>query len=391
MMRVGMSAMPLERGQSGIGVYIRKMVFYLSRRTDLHLIVFGFEEERKLLDLGPGGEFVPIHSRWASVPTNLVWHLSVLPLLALRHRLDRLFLPAGNRRMTLLPPRGAGRVMATVHDLAPFHMPNKYDRFRTAYVTRVLPLLWRRTPQLIAVSQATAADMVLTTGVDPARVTVVWNGVEADGFFPMDKQQARRRLKGSLPFGDPFILYVARLEHPGKNHVGLLRAYAALLAESPELAQRLVFCGGEWSGCEAIYAEVERLKISDRVHFTGFVDENLLQYFYNSADLFVFPSRFEGFGIPAIEAMSCGLPVVAANRSSLPEIVGKAGILFDPDDTNSMLTALKTGLFDQAFRDASVAEGKRRAALFSWEAAAEKVARSALTGEVRKHGGIVSA
>jgi len=363
--KVLMPLMPLESATSGIGVYIIKIAEYLSRSHDIEFSVLGFESEKHYLNLSENTKFIPVPERFSNLKANLIWHAALLPFIALRERADILFLPAGNRRMTLSSPASPFKVAATVHDLASFHLPEKYDKFRTFYVTRCLPAAWRRADRIISVSHSTAKDLVKLGNVSEDKIRVIWNGVEAGGFKPMSKQEARHHLPANLP--ENFILYVARIEHPGKNHIRLVQAYQILRERHPTLQHDLVFAGSDWSGAEQVHRFVQDQRLSEHVHFAGFFPQNLLPYMYASADLFAFPSLFEGFGIPAIEAMAMGLPLVAANRSSLPEVVGNIGILFDPENPKAMADALEQGLFEASFRERFRVEGPQRSQLFSWE------------------------
>ncbi len=142
--------------------------------------------------------------------------------------------------------------------------------------------------------------------------------------------------------------------------------------QRPDLAHHLVFCGGDWIGADIIRQAVDALNLNDYVHFTGFVPAEMLKYLYSGADLFAFPSLFEGFGIPAIEAMAAGTPIVAAKRASLPEIIGDAGWLFEPTDHSSISDALEKGLFDRDFRESSARRGPLRASAFSWRKSADE-------------------
>jgi len=371
---IGICAVPLEGGKSGIGVYIIKIVKHISQREDIRLTIFGFESERNLLEIGNRVEFVRIPEIYKGLAAGLVWHLSILPLLALVHRLDVLFLPAGNRRMSLRPPLAPYRLLATVHDLAQFYMPQKYDRLRTMYVTKLLPAMWKQADALLSVSHSTKRDLVEKIGIDASKISVVWNGVEHENFRIMPKDEARRILLQHYALPESYILYVSRLEHPGKNHVGLLRAYARLRERRPDMKQHLLFCGSDWNGAEEVHAEIMRLNLRDYVHTTGFIEQNLLPYYYCAADLMAFPSLFEGFGIPLIEAMAAGLPVVSSDRASLPEVLGEVGLTFNPEDPHEMSVVLEKGLFDDEFRRRAVSEGPKRAAGFSWKISADETA-----------------
>lgn len=370
-LHLGIPAMPFENGTSGIGVYINKIIRNLSISDRIKLTVFGFESDLSALELAENVNFVKIDERFNKVSLNLVWHLAFLPVLASLHGLDVLFLPAGNRRMSLALPGAKYKVVATVHDLAQFHLKNKYDKFRMYYVRNVLPFLWEKTPSLISVSESTKNDLVNFTGVKKENVRVVLNGVEHSAFRPMDKSEIPESFRKRINLPEEYILYVARIEHPGKNHLGLIKAYEQLRKKKPDLKQHLVFCGSEWQGADIIKRQIATSGLQQYIHFTGFIQEFELSYLYSGADLFAFPSLFEGFGIPAIEAMAAGVPVVAANRASLPEIVGDAGLLFDPEDTENMADALLKGIFDLDFRKQAISAGLERAELFSWDKCSE--------------------
>jgi glycosyltransferase involved in cell wall biosynthesis len=169
-----------------------------------------------------------------------------------------------------------------------------------------------------------------------------------------------------------FILYIARLEHPGKNHVRLLEAFARLRADTG-LPHKLVLVGSRWNGAEVIEARVRELGLTDAVILPGFVANETLPVLYAAADILVFPSLFEGFGIPLLEAMASGTPVCASDISSIPEVVGDAGLLFDPLDPAAIANALGRILGEPALRAELVARGLARAPLFSWDIAAAAV------------------
>jgi glycosyltransferase involved in cell wall biosynthesis len=167
------------------------------------------------------------------------------------------------------------------------------------------------------------------------------------------------------------LLYVARLEHPGKNHVALLEAYARLRAEG--VRHKLVLAGPRWNGAEAIDAAVASLGLGEHVVFTGFVAGDDLPGLYAGASVFVFPSLYEGFGIPLLEAMACGTPACVANTSSLPEVAGDAALLFDPRDPRDIADAIHRLITDDVLRARLRARGLKRCGEFTWERSAQGV------------------
>ncbi|MCX7707335.1 MAG: glycosyltransferase family 4 protein, partial [Anaerolineae bacterium] len=204
------------------------------------------------------------------------------------------------------------------------------------------------------------------------RVITVYNGVD-DAFCPADPAAvaAFRRARG-LP--DRFILFLGTLE-PRKNLGALLRAYAAVRTRSGEGTPKLVIAGGKGWFYERILTEVDVLGLGDDVIFPGYVAADELPWWYRAAELFVYPSRFEGFGLPVLEAMACGTPVITTTSSSLPEVAGDAAILVDPDDVSALSDAMERLLADPDLRSALRAAGLQRAARFSWKRTAAETAR----------------
>jgi glycosyltransferase involved in cell wall biosynthesis len=182
------------------------------------------------------------------------------------------------------------------------------------------------------------------------------------------------RIRGKYQLGaGPFILTVGTLQRR-KNHLTLVRAFAELLrspAASPEL--RLVIAGGKGWLYDDVVAEVRALGLQERVCFMGFVDEVDLPALYRTAAVFAFPSLYEGFGLPPLEALACGVPVVTSNASSLPEVVGDAGLMVDPMDVQGLAAALACALADPAWRAEAVTRGTQRAAQFTWQRAAQQL------------------
>jgi len=240
------------------------------------------------------------------------------------------------------------------------------------YIMRVLPRMMRRLTRVISVSESTQRDLESFAGVDPGRIRVVYNGADLKRFITRDRTAARAVVSEELGLPDDFLLYLARLEHPGKNHVRLLEAFDRLKRETG-LPHKLVLVGSRWNGAELIEAKVKELGLEKDVIFPGFVPNETLPALYAAADALVFPSLFEGFGIPVLEAMACGTPVCASNVSSIPEVVGNAGLLFDPLDPQAIADAMGRILQDQDLRKQLTEAGLTQAARFTWEDAAAQV------------------
>lgn len=368
-LRIGIACFASDGGRSGIGQYLLNVVRRLPELAPAdRFVVFAPRRDSGLWgDLGPAVKLELVDDRYDSPLPSLWWHSAALPRRLRAHACDAVFLPAGNRRLGLAYGVPA---VATVHDLSQLHVPQKYDAARMFYATRVLPALIGRQDRIITVSGSTRDDVLCRTRVTPDRVSVVPNGVDLSRYAerePDAAQDVARR----LGLDQPYLLYVARLEHPGKNHVTLLEAYARLRAAGAR--HKLVLAGPRWSGAEAIDAAIARLGLAEHVVFTGFVAGEDLPALYAGATAFVFPSLYEGFGIPLLEAMACGVPSCAANVSSLPEVAGDAALLFDPRDPSDIAHALDRLISDDLLRARLRARGLKRCAEFTWERSAQGV------------------
>ena len=264
--------------------------------------------------------------------------------------------------------------VVTVHDLSFLRFPNAFRRFNRSYLSFITRISTRRAARVIAVSESTRQDVIRFFGVPGERVVVVPNGV-AETFQPADPAAVAdfRRNKG-LP--EHFILFLGTLE-PRKNIVRLLEAYALWLHGRPASAKdvpTLVIAGAKGWFYETIFARVNELGLAEHVIFPGFVPTEELPWWYRAAELFVYPSLFEGFGLPVLEAMACGTPTITSNASSLPEVAGDAALLIDPEDTEGLAGAMAHVLAEPEVAAKMRAAGLRQAARFSWARTAAQTA-----------------
>jgi glycosyltransferase involved in cell wall biosynthesis len=262
------------------------------------------------------------------------------------------------------------RRVVTVHDLSFERFPELFHRANRAYQRAMVRLSTRLASRVIAVSDSTRRDLVELLGVPERKIEVIPNGVEP-AFRPRsaDEVAAFRAEKG-LPAD--FILYLGTLE-PRKNLLTLLRAYARL-RRTRDLPHALVLAGGKGWLYETIFAEVERLGLGGQVYFPGFVDFDEQPLWYNAAAVFAYPSLYEGFGLPPLEAMACGTPVVTSDATSLPEVVGDAGLMVAPTDESALADALGRLIDDEPLRARLRAAGPARAAGFGWDSIARRTA-----------------
>jgi glycosyltransferase involved in cell wall biosynthesis len=267
----------------------------------------------------------------------------------------------------VLPPvRRAQRVL-TVHDLAFLLYPECADARLREYLMGVVPRSVRAADFVVADSANTQNDVICLLGADPARTAVVPGGVEPR-FHPASAE-AVADLRARLGLPEPFILSIGMIE-PRKNWQGLIRAYSMLRARQ-SLPHRLVLAGPRGWLSDVVFEERDRSPFRNDVIFPGFVADDDLPALYTAADVFAFPSFYEGFGLPPLEAMACGTPVVVSDAASLPEVVGEAGLTVPAADTAALADALERALLDDDLRARLRADGLARAATFTWSAAAE--------------------
>lgn len=303
---------------------------------------------------------------------RILWEQLVLPTALRRWGADVLHAPA------YVAPLGSPcPTVATFHDLSYYLVPGAFNQQNRLYLQYFSRWTAGRARRLIAVSECTRQDVIRLLRVPPEIVDVVYNGVD-ECFRPEPDATRLERFRQEKGLPERFILYLGTIE-PRKNVPGLLRAYAE--ARRRGVTEPLVIAGGRGWGDEPIPRLIEDLQLQASVVLTGFIPSDERPLWYNAATLFAFPSRYEGFGLPVAEAMACGTPVVASNRSSLPEVVGDAGLLVDPEDPDALAAALVTVVRDDALRQDLSARGLERSRRFTWDAAARatlKTYRAAL-------------
>jgi glycosyltransferase involved in cell wall biosynthesis len=266
----------------------------------------------------------------------------------------------------LLPLRGVPTVL-TVHDLIFRRYPAHHKRLNRWYLNATMPLFCRRAGHIIAVSEQSKRDVIAAYGVPPEKITVIYEAADPR-FCPQPAETvADVRARYGLP--DRYLLFVGTIE-PRKNLGRVLTAFERLHVEG--LTDALVIVGKRGWLYDDFFARLEASPAKQAVIFPGFVPDADLPAVYAGAQAFAFPSEFEGFGLPVLEAMACGAPVVCSNTSSLPEVAGDAALLVDPLDVDALTAALRRALIDPALAADLRARGLAQAARFSWARAAEE-------------------
>jgi glycosyltransferase involved in cell wall biosynthesis len=359
-----------DLGRSGLGVHVRATLPRMAKR--LHgeggrLLAIGTRKELGVYDeLLPGADRIVVRDAWQAPALNALWHLTAVGPAAARAGAGVLLLPAANRRAAAISPVPT---VAVVHDLAPLRVKGRYDPLRMAYGRHLIVGALRTADVIVAVSHTTRQDMQQALGRARSAVRVVPNGVDHERFAPASEGDPRVRLaRGRLGSARPYLLYIARLEHPGKNHLRLLRAFAASPARASHM---LAFAGADFGALPLIQAEIARLGLERDVTTLGYLPDEIVPGLVAGADAVVMVGVYEGFGLPALEALAAGRPVVASNTGALPEVVGDLAALCDPLDERSIGRALQRALSDEALRERCRIEGPARARAQSWDATAD--------------------
>ena len=353
----------------GIGRYVRELTHALvaiDKSTAYRLLTARPPAETPVPDPLPSASNfshhpAPLNERWL----YRMWYRARLPLPVqlVTGRLDLFHSPD----FVLPPTSGNIPTLLTVHDLSFVHFPHVYPQSLVGYLNQVVPWSVRRATHILADSEATRRDLITLYKTPESKITVLYPGVSVD-FQPVssDKRLAAIRRKYGLG-SQPYVLTVGTVQ-PRKNYELLVRAFAKL----PE-HYTLAIAGGKGWLDEGLSAEIANHNLEKRVHLLGFVDDADLPALYSAASLFVMPSIYEGFGLPLLEAMACGVPVVSSDRSSLPEVVGDAGVLLPADDEAAWTDAMREVLQDTGRRMEMVGRGAIRAHKFTWKSAATQL------------------
>lgn len=369
-MKIALSTSVIQRGKTGVAQYVLALTRALLPYTDVvKFHILALAQDLPLFDFARGRmKIIPVDERWRPPVRNIWWHQQVLPRWLDDQQIDVLHVPS-YRRMVC---SAHCNLISTIHDLAPFHVKKKYDLARMLYGRLVVKLLARRQNGIIAVSTSTARDVERFFGVPVQKQNVILNGIDHTRFNLGDPVEARTLVGQRWQLAEPFFLYVSRLEHPAKNHTRLIESFNQFKADTGSPWQ-LVLAGSDWHGAEHIHAAARQSPYSRDIRFLGFVEDAVLPDLYRAASVMVYPSLFEGFGLPPIEAMACGCPVICSNRGSLSEVVGTAARIINPEDTADMAGALQDIATHREKRESLIQAGLLNSRRFNWEENAKRV------------------
>ena len=363
--KVLLSAGMIQKGRSGVGRYVVELANRIALIEGIDLHIAGLDEDRKLFTKIEDTHWVSIPSTYSSGVKNLFWHQWKLPEILKNGNFDVLHIPSYRRIVAFC----SVIQIVTIHDCAPFRLRDKYGALRGIFGRHLVPWMTRRCDRVLTVSDFTRKDLVQFFKLTEADVQVVYNGLNHKLYRQYSKETVNA-FRDKQGLDEPFFLFVSRLEHPGKNHVRLIDAYEAF-RERTGSEHRLVLAGSPWHGAEVIEARVRNSPYAKDIRMPGFVEESDLPLWYSSADALVFPSLIEGFGLPVVEALACGLRVATSDRGSLPEVGGDAAIYFDPEKPEAIADALvEISSETTSERKKRIEKGLSHAAKFDWDKAA---------------------
>ncbi len=365
-MRIAIDYTPALRQTAGIGRYTRGLVAALAesdRENEYTLFCAGQSPDSGIWPANFAVRMTKMPARWLTAG----WHRLKIPLPA-----ERLVGPCDifHSPDFTLPPLHKARGVVTVHDLSFLRVPQCADPRLRSFLEHAVPRSLQRAVRVLADSENTKKDLIELLDVAPERITVVPAGIESR-FRPVRDTLKLADVRARYKLPEWFILMVGTIE-PRKNLSRLITAYGQLRRQTG-LPHALVIAGKEGWLFQGIYDQVTKDGLTDHVYFPGFVADADLPALYTLADLLAFPSLYEGFGLPPLEAMACGTPVVTSDNSSLPEAVGAAALLVNAEDTEGLTEAMARVLCDANLRVRLADMGRAQAARFTWPEAARKL------------------
>jgi glycosyltransferase involved in cell wall biosynthesis len=364
-MKIGVSTFVMQGGKSGIATYVRNLVrsLQLEDENNQYDLLMARDEADLIPLTNPNFKKVCSPSFMNQPLINLGWHNAGLA----QKKYDLLHIPS-YRRIPLIKKT---KLVATVHDLAAFSVDAKYDPARMFFNRSIVPSMIRNADHVITVSQATKDDLVRKVGYPEKNISVIYSGINHDLFRPQTKKEACEALLMRHGLEKPFFAYVSRLEHPAKNHIRLIEAFEQFKQKN-DSAHQLVFAGADWHGAAIIRARAAQSAVKDDILFLGFVPLESLPLLYGGCDLMIYPSLFEGFGFPILEALACGASVSCSNTSSMKEIAKNLIPTFDPTRTEELLLSMETHANGDKTAE-KMARGIEYANTFNWRKTAYHV------------------
>ena len=359
-MRIGIDGIPLAEPKTGVGHYTFEIAVELARQSPSDS--FEILSHLPFYDLSPA----PANLSFIKQPVNQAtrhWWTIGLPLYIKRAQLD-LFHGTNYD----VPVWGGCPTVLTIHDLSQLLLPATHEKRRVSRARRRLPVMSRRATMIITPTEAVKSEVCEHLRVPPSKVVVV-NEAPRRVFQPLPPKQASATVR-RLGLNDEFVLYVGTIE-PRKNIITLIKAFEEVLHSTP-LRPQLVIAGKKGWLTDELFAYIDSAKLGDRLRLTGYLGDDELRALYSACRVMVYPALYEGAGLPALEAMACGAPVITTNTPAIAEMVGDNARLFSPADSRALAEHLVELLTTPALRESLSRAGITHAARFTWERAARE-------------------
>ncbi|MBW9221790.1 glycosyltransferase family 4 protein [Methanothermococcus sp. SCGC AD-155-C09] len=363
-MKVGIISDRLNRTLTGVGTYVYNLIKELSKDNNDNLFLINYTENN-IFNLNS----VIIDNPFNFLPKKYAyysWHIYLNYYLK-NKKLDLDIIHSPENVTLFIKLKEGQKKVITVHDIMAFRFPDISDIITRYRYKFLLPKTLRTADKIISDSYSTKKDIIKYFKIPEDNVKVIHLGVDED-YKPLSKEEINN-IKRKHNINYPFILYTGGLA-PNKNVERLIYAFYKLKKQLPKY--KLIITGIKRYKYKSIFETIDKLNLQKDVIFTGYVPDEDLPGLYNAADLFVYPSIYEGFGLPPLEAMACGTPVITSNTSSLPEVVGNAGIIIDPYDVDRLSRAMYEVLSNDGLREELRKKGLKRAKLFNWRKTAEE-------------------
>lgn len=359
MIKAGILTGNIGYHRAGVANYVHHLVTDLKKMTDLTTIKYGssnlYEETHSIVPFYP------------KLPFNtLIWSSAVALQSSKFNHLDLVHNPS----QYPLPLPCHKRYLMTIHDITAITMPDYHTRYRTIYSRAFLRSNITRATHIVSDSESTKQDLINHLNINPEKISVIH--LAADSNFHSSGNLEITKIRKKYSLLKPFILFVGTIE-PRKNIPTLFSAFKELIRYYPEY--ELVIIGRNGWKFQETYLALSHLNLENSVRFLTYVPHEDLPVLYGASSLFVFPSWYEGFGLPPLEAMQCGVPVIVSDRGSLPEIVGPEGCMVPPDDSHSLMEAMEKYLTDINARESQIRYNLKRTTLFSWDRCAKETAQ----------------
>ena len=358
-MRIGVEANTYYKNLAGSGVYARNII-NIWRKEGKEILLFASRRQSNM-DLAKKKN---IFIRLLNGIKDILWMQIILPIKLKKNKVDVFFCPA-----FISPIFSTCPVVVTLLDMCFLRYAWTCDKLYNSYLKLLLHFTKKRICMIVTISDFSKKEINELLKVHQEKIKVIYLGCGKE-FRIINELEKIKNVKNKYGINQRFILNVGTLE-PRKNITTLILAFDTL-KKKKLIEHKLVLCGGKGWYYDDIFRKIEDLRLNKEVIFTGYVPENDLPFLYNAADVFVYPSLYEGFGLPVLEAMSCGCPVVTSNVSSIPEVVGNAGILVNPSSFEELAQAILKVVKDRELREDLVKKGLKRAKIFSWEKAAKE-------------------